>query len=369
MLQITIAEIDLNAIKHNITLIKKKLPNKKVLFAVKANGYGHGAVAVSKAVEDEQIIDMLGVATPAEGIELRLAGIQLPILILGLILPEEEVIASLIEYNLSQTVADAAVIDAIARIAQQMNAAIPLHLKIDTGMGRIGCEPAEAVELAEHITSQTSLVLEGVFTHLPVSDIPESDFTRQQIDQFKRIIRSIEESGIPVPSIHIANSAAILNDDEPAGNMVRAGIMAYGYLPSPTCRRSMPIIPAMTLKSRIVFLKRVRKGTPLSYGHTYTTERDTTIATIPVGYGDGYNRLLSNKGKVLISGKEYPVVGRVCMDQMLVNLGDDHHHLGEEVILFGKETITAETIAEWTETIPYEITCSISRRIPRVYHL
>lgn len=369
MLQITIAEVDLDAIKHNITLIKKKLSDKKILFAVKANGYGHGAVAVSKAIEDEQLIDMLGVATPAEGIELRLAGIQLPILVLGLILPDEEVIASLIEYKLSQTVADTAVIDALARVAQQMNATIPLHLKIDTGMGRIGCKPAEAAELAGHITSRTSLVLEGIFTHLPVSDIPESDFTRQQIAKFKRIIRTIEESGITLPHTHIANSAAILNDDDPAGNMVRAGIMAYGYLPSPTCRRSMPIIPAMTLKSRIVFLKRVRKGTHLSYGHTFTTERDATIATIPVGYGDGYNRLLSNKGKVLIREKEYPVVGRVCMDQMLINLGDDHHHLGEEVILFGRETITAETIAEWIGTIPYEVTCSISRRIPRVYHL
>lgn len=368
MLQRTIAEIDLHAIKSNIAATRKKVgDDKRVLLAVKADGYGHGAIQVSRMVEEEKLVDVLGVASPVEGIELREAGIKLPILIFGLIIPHKETIETLIDYNLSQTVADQHLADEISKVAIARKKEINLHLKVDTGMGRIGCNPEDSVNLAKHITKLDRIVLEGIFSHFPVSDDPDSDFTRKQIADFKNITDTLEAKNISIPYKHMANSAAILNYDESTFNMVRPGVMAYGYMPSGSCRKIINLIPAMTLKSCIIFLKRVKRGTALSYGLTYTATRDTNIATIPVGYGDGYSRFLSNRGRVIINGKLYPISGRVCMDQILVDLGEDSYAIGDEVILFGKEKVTVETIADWIGTIPYEITCSISKRVPRVY--
>jgi alanine racemase len=368
MLQRTIAEIDLNAIKSNIAAIREKVGrDKKVLLAIKSDGYGHGAIQVARAVEDAELVDVLGVALPDEGIELRESGIQLPILIMGLILPHKEIIETLLDYDMCQTVADTHLAEEISKVARMRKKEVNLHLKIDTGMGRIGCNPEDTIEFARYITKLDYILLEGVFSHFPISDEPDSDFTRQQIADFKNIIDELTAANIPIRYKHIANSAAILNYDESTFNMVRPGIMAYGYMPSNTCKKTIPLIPAMTLKSCIIFLKRVKKGTALSYGLTYVTKRDTNIATIPIGYGDGYSRFLSNRGSVLINGKLYPVSGRVCMDQILVDLGEDSYEIGEEVILFGKEKVTVETIADWIGTIPYEITCSISKRVPRVF--
>ena len=368
MLNKTIVEIDLNAIKDNLIALKKNAgSDKKLLFAVKADGYGHGAVQVSKIVEEMKLADILGVSSPTEGIELRQAGITLPILVLGLILPNKEIIETLFDFNLSQSVADPKLAQEISKIAIRRKKDISLHLKVDTGMGRIGCRPEESVPMAEDISGLAHIRLEGIFSHFPVSDNPDSDFTREQIGTFKKITDELIHKDISIPLKHLANSSAILNYSDSLFTMVRPGIMGYGYMPSDTFKNDIKLIPSMSLRSYIVFIKRVKKGTALSYGLTYTTDRDSNIATIPVGYGDGYSRFLSNKGKVIIRNKTYPVVGRVCMDQILINLEDDRYALGEEVTLFGREKITAETIADWIGTIPYEVTCSISKRVPRVY--
>ena len=365
----TFVEIDLNAIVQNLTLIKQLVGNdKKLLIAVKADGYGHGAIQVSKLVEEKGLADFLGVATPLEGIELREAGLKLPILILGLILNHKEVIKTLLDYNLAQTVSDFHLASEISKGAKVMKKTAKLHLKIDTGMGRIGCQPEESLAIIKKVSFLDYIELEGLFSHFPLSDDPSSDFTVEQIRVFRNIIKELELMNINIPLKHLANSGAILNFSDSIFNMIRPGIIAYGYMPSKDCKRVIDIIPSMTFKSCIIFLKRVKMGTPLSYGHIYKTEKDSNIATIPVGYGDGYNRLLSNRGKVIIRNKIYPVVGRVCMDQILVNLGDDEYSLGEEVILFGKKEITVETIANWIDTIPYEVTCAISKRVCRSYN-
>lgn len=364
----TIVEIDLGAIAHNLKIIKAKVgADKKILLPVKADGYGHGAVQVSKIAEENGLADILGVSSPEEGMELREAGIELPVLILGLILPCKDNIDNIIDYNLSQTVADIELALKISERAIEKEKRVRLHLKVDTGMGRIGCGPEESAELARRISGLNGVLLEGIFSHFPVADDPDSDFTRRQINEFEAVIREIEERSIEIPLKHLANSAAIFQYSDSIFNLVRPGIAAYGYSPSPDFNSGIDLIPSMTFKSYIVFNKRVKKGTPLSYGLTYTADKDSNIATVPVGYGDGYNRQLSNRGRVIIRDRRYPVAGRVCMDQIMVNLGDDEYPAGEEVILFGREGVTVETIAQLTNTIPYEVTCAISKRVRRIY--
>jgi alanine racemase len=367
ILKKTYIEIDMKAIRKNLESIKKRIDNKSVLLAVKADGYGHGAVQVSRLAEENGLADMLGVSSPVEGIELRDSGIKLPVLNLGLILPRKEEIEAILDYDISQTVADLSLAEMISAAAHKKKKTAKLHLKIDTGMGRIGCMPDEALEIGKRISGLQGVILEGIFTHFPASDDPDSEFTHNQISKFKSVIIEFEKNKVDVKYRHMANSAAILNYKESMFNMVRPGIMAYGYRPSKNCSSSVNLIPSMTFKSCIVFIKRVKKDTPLSYGLTYKTKSDTNIATIPVGYGDGYSRFLSNKSSVIIQGKIYPVAGRVCMDQILIDLGNDEYPLGTEVILFGKNTITAETISELIGTIPYEVTCGISKRVQKVY--
>jgi alanine racemase len=367
ILKKTYLEIDLNAVRHNLEAIKNRIGNKALLLAVKADGYGHGAVQVSRLAEAGALTDMLGVSSPIEGAELREEGIKLPILNLGLVLPRIEEIDAIIRFNITQTVADFALAEMISKAAVKAKSISKLHLKIDTGMGRIGCRPEDAFSIGQKISALPGIVLEGIFTHFPVSDDPDSGFTRNQINDFTSIIDQFAKNGLDLKYKHMANSAAILNYKDSIFNMARPGITAYGYRPSKDCNSSVKLIPSMTFKSCIIFIKRVKKDTPLSYGLTYRTKSDTNIATLPVGYGDGYSRFLSSKGSVIIRGKTYPVAGRVCMDQILVDLGKDEYPLGEEVILFGKENITVETIAELIGTIPYEVTCGISKRVQRVY--
>ena len=364
----TVVEIDLEAIMHNLSLIKEMIgKDRKILLPVKADGYGHGAIQVARAAEKNRLADIFGVSSPEEGIELREAGIYHPILILGLVLPCQEAIDNVVNYDFSQTVADMELSRKISETAGGKMKKAKLHLKIDTGMGRIGCRADEAVDLAKKISELENIELEGVFSHFPAADEPDSDFTRNQIKIFEDIIKKIEKTGTGIKYRHMANSAAIFNYKGSIFNLARPGIAAYGYRPSRDFNSAIGLVPAMTFKSYIIFRKRVKTGTPLSYGLTYKTERDSNIATVPVGYGDGYNRLLSNRGSVIIRDKMYPVVGRVCMDQILVNLGDDEYPIGEEVVLFGKKDVTVETVAETIGTIPYEVTCAISKRVRRVY--
>ena len=369
MLRKTYTEINLRAIKNNIKTLKEKAGNdKKILLPVKADAYGHGIVEVSRYVEKNNLIDMLGVATLDEGIDLRNSGINLPILVLGLIIPDDESITAIIDNNLTQVVAGIELAAKISDAAKQKGKKARVHLKVDTGMGRIGCKPGEVPEIVKGITSLDSLVLEGICSHFPSADEENTEFTKKQIDVFLKVLKQVQTEGFDIPLKHISNSAGVVCFPDVALNMIRPGIMSYGYLPSwDMDLQDIHLEPAMTLKSSIVFLKRVSKGVPLCYGLTYTVPEDSNIATIAIGYGDGYSRFLSNRAKVIIKGKTYPVVGRVTMDQMLINLGNDVYPLGEEVILFGADNITVDTVANWIGTISYEVTCSISKRVPRVY--
>ncbi|MCU0847927.1 MAG: alanine racemase [Spirochaetes bacterium] len=367
MLRRTFVEIDLGAVRHNLTAIKKAAgENVGILLPVKADAYGHGIIEISRYAEECCPVDMLGVASLDEGIELRNAGIGLPILVLGLIIPSEKQIEIIFDYDLIQTVAYPDLAEKISEIAVRRNREAQIQLKIDTGMGRIGCMPEEAPGIYKKISGMKNISIQGVYSHFPDADNPESEMTLRQVDKFKGIIDSIENEGCRVGFKHISNSAGLINYPASIFNMIRPGIMSYGYAVNGK-KNNLDLIPSMTLKSCILFIKRMKKGSTVSYGMTYTLDKDANIATIPIGYGDGYSRFLSNKGSVLIGKKSYPVAGRVCMDQIMINIGDDEYEIGEEVVLFGKEIITASTIAGWIGTIPYEITCGISKRVPRVY--
>ncbi|MBP7902563.1 MAG: alanine racemase [Spirochaetes bacterium] len=360
----TFAEIDLNAIRHNMNILRKQCGNSKILMAVKADAYGHGAVETARFCEHEKLADVFGIASIEEGRELRNAGIKSDILILGLILHDKNCIKEAVDNSLILSVADLHFAHMLVEFSNEISKTIRVHIKTDTGMGRIGCSFDEIEKLTGLLISSKNIKLEGIFTHMPVSDSDNSIFNETQIQKFKSAA-SLAENVCGFKLIkHMANSGAILKYKETHLDMVRAGIVCYGYPPVETMDK---FIPVMTLKTKIIFSKRVLKGTGLSYGLTYSPDKDTNIATAAIGYGDGYNRLLSNNAHVLIKNRLYPIAGRVCMDQILINTFDEIFEVGEEVTLFGKETITAQTIASAVNTIPYEITCNISKRVPRVF--
>jgi alanine racemase len=324
-------------------------------------------VAIAGAAERGGV-DFLGVASPEEGGELRRAGITLPILLYGLCLPEET--ASLISDDISAVAADEEGVTCFENHAAALKKKARLHLKIDTGMGRIGCPPSETLRLARRIARSRNLILEGVCTHFPASDGKDRAYTENQISLFRSLTEDIRRDGIDPGILHAANSGGTLQYPEALFSMVRPGILLYGYYPSCETARPFPLKPVMELKSRILFLKRVPAGTYISYGCTYQTERETWIATIGTGYADGYPRLLSNRGRILINGKTYPVVGRITMDQTMVDLGPETDvKRYDTATLFGPDPAGpgADEIAGHAGTIPYEITCAISRRVPRIF--
>lgn len=362
----TRVEIDLSAIRHNLRQIRR-LTGVSIMMAIKADAYGHGAYEIGRLAEREHLVDWLGVTSIEEGIDLRNAGIKLPVLIFTLVDKTKDDIDALFEYRLTPTITDNYHFEAMVAGARRWGSPINVHLKTDTGMGRLGLPPEEALDVLNSLSGINEIKVSGIYTHFPLSDSPDKEFTKEQIFIFQQIIDKAKFLGRDIEYMHCANSGAILDHTDSYMNMVRPGILCYGLYPSPTCTRKLDVIPAMTMKSGIVFIKRVKKGTGLSYGLTYKTSRDTYIATIPVGYADGYMRSLSNKTNVVIERKKYPVVGRICMDQCLIELGDNVYPVGQEVIMFGKEIITAEDVALWAETIPYELICNMSRRVPRRY--
>jgi len=361
-----VVDIDLSAIKHNIEEIKG-LTGVRFMMVIKADAYGHGAREVGKFVEKRHLADMFGVTSIEEAIELRDAGIKIPMLVFGLADGSGDDIDAFFEYNLIPTIVDTSGVDVFVSGARRRERTIYVHLKVDTGMGRLGLLANEALEVLRYISEIKEVQIGGVYTHFPVADTKDKTFTIHQIEVFGHMIDGANRLGMDVGVRHCANSGAILNVSKSYMDMVRPGLICYGLYPSQDVSRRLDIMPAMTLKTSIMFIKRVKKGTALSYGLTYKTKSDTYIATLPVGYADGYSRVLSNKARVIIQGKTYPVVGRVCMDQTLIDLGDDLYPAGQEVILFGKDIITAETVASWCDTIPYEITCNMSRRVVRTY--
>lgn len=364
-------EVDLEAIAHNFDLLRKKLrPETQILIPVKADAYGHGAVEVAKTLVPLGA-SFFGVATIEEAISLRKGGIHTPILVLNAILGEE--IDAVPEYDLTQTVGSEEAATSLNQEGKRWKKKIPVHLKVDTGMGRLGIWYEEALALTRFIQGCPNLFLEGLFTHLANADDANPDMTVTQIRRFTDLIEKLKKENLLPPLVHMANSAAVLHYPTAHFNLVRPGLAVYGI--HPFYERGMSLSselkPALALKSRIVYLKKTPKGRTISYGGTYLTPRDTLIATLPIGYADGYNRLLSNRASVLLQGQKVPVAGRICMDQTMVDVGMvPHVSVGEEVVLIGcqgGEEIRVEELSTLCKTIPYEFLCRLSSRIPRIY--
>lgn len=364
----TWAEVDLDAIRYNFNQIKKRVsPGVKVMAVVKGNAYGHGIVEVSKTL-CRAGVDYLGVATLDEAIQLRQNNIVKPILILGSILPHE--IDAALKYNIALTGCSNELLRELNKRAERKRKKANVHLKIDTGMGRIGVWHDEALRFINWILNYKNLFLEGIYTHFSSAGRDEF-FTNYQMGSFEKLLRRLENDGIHIPIRHSANSIATIDMRRSHLNMVRPGIIIYGMYPKKSFAKFFKLKPALSLKTKIVFIKDVPQGRSISYGRTYITYKDTKIATLPIGYADGYERILSNKAYVLVKGQRARVVGKVTMDQVMIDVGHIKDvRLGDEVVLIGKQgkdQITTEELARLSGTIPYEIACSIGSRVPRVY--
>ena len=371
MLYQTHARIHLDNIRFNIEGIRKAIgAQRKILIAVKANGYGHGAVEVSRIAERIGV-DWLGVATVPEGIEIRKAGIRLPILKFSPAFPEE--MDAAVRNGLTLAVCERSNIDALEAVCRSRKLKAAVHLKVDTGMGRIGVPPEEAPALAAYIENNCPhLHLQGVFTHFPVSDEADPAYTRGQVVRFKAMVDAIQAAlGRKVELVHASNSGAVLAHPPAWFDMVRPGIMIYGFYPDEGTPRTIELKPGLSFLTRISFLKKVKAGTSIGYGRTWIAPENTWIATIPAGYADGLNRLFSNRGRVLVNGRSYPIVGRVCMDQSMFNLGPETDaRVGDEVVLIGRSGNEEITCYEWAQklgTITYEVICQINSRVERIY--
>lgn len=366
-----VSMINLDTIAHNIKQIRKITDSKAQIMAiVKADAYGHGAVEISK-VALYNGASALGVAISDEGIQLRQNNIHVPILILGYT-PEAK-IEEAIKYNLLLTVFTYQTAELISKSAIKLCKTAKIHIKIDTGMGRIGFLPTqESKEIIKKITKLDNIEIDGIFTHFATSDEEDKTFTYTQAEIFKNFINKLEQDGLNIKIKHCSNSGAIIDLPQFSFNMVRAGIILYGMYPSKYINKEiLDLKPAMELKTQISYIKEVVKGTPISYGRTYYTHDISKIATVPIGYADGYSRLLSNKGRVLVKGEYAPIIGKICMDQFMIDVTHIKDiNIGDDIILVGTQgnkTVTAEEIAELIGTINYEIVCMISKRIPRVY--
>ncbi len=367
--QLTWAEVDLDAIAYNVQGLKRHVGERTELMAVvKANAYGHGAVPAAKAIL-ESGASRLAVNRVVEGVELRQAGIRAPILVMGYALPAE--METVVRWDLTPTVTAMEVASALSGAASRSGKTAPLHVKVDTGMGRFGLLPGEVLDFVKRLSELPALRLEGLFTHFAVADSADKTCTCRQLNIYQEVARRLEEAGFAFPLKHVANSAATLDLPEMHLDMVRCGIALYGLRPSSEVSPAIPLRPAMALKSRVARVRALPPGSSISYGRTYITTKPTPVALVPVGYGDGYHRILSNRGAVLIRGRRAPIVGRVCMDQFVIEVsGIPGIRQDDEVVVFGRqgeEEIRAEEVAAWAETINYEVTTSILPRVTRVY--
>jgi alanine racemase len=365
----TWVEIDLNALRHNLLAIRKWVgPQIKILGIVKADAYGHGDYEVSRVLLNNGV-EMLGIAILEEGIQLRDKGIKAPLLILGGIF--EEQIDTVIQYGLTPTVYDLKLAEVLSKRAYYFNTIMKVHVYVDTGMGSIGVWHDKAVEFVKFAKNLKNLLIEGIYTHGSSSDEKDSAFTNLQIKRFRDVLDALDASKACIPLRHMANSGAILGYPEAYFNMVRPGLSLYGLYPSEDVSRNIGIRPVMSFKTRVIHIKDMESGDVVGYGRTYRITKPTRVATLPLGYDDGYNRLLSNQGEVIIRGKKASIIGRVCMDQCFVDVTNIKDvSVGDEVVLYGsqgQETIPIESIAKQLNTIPYEVTCSISKRVPRIY--
>jgi alanine racemase len=365
----TYASIDLAALIHNLSKIRERLShNCSIMAVVKANAYGHGAVDVSRAL-GQAGVTRLAVASVHEGIALREAGINGNILVLGALL--ETQIQELFSYRLTPVIHEQRLLPQLAKEAEAANQPLSIHIKVDTGMGRLGLPASELLTFLDAVLRWKSIRIEGFMTHLADSDGDDSSHTEQQLKCFRGLLEQIEQRGMTVPFVHVANSAAIMRYPQSHFSLVRPGIMLYGYHTLPDAVPCPHLQPVLSLRAMIVQLRTIKPGETVSYNRTFVAKRPSTIAVLPIGYADGYNRQLSNKGFVLIDGKRAPIVGLICMDMTMVDVTDiPSVRVGDCVTLIGRqgqEAIWADEIAGWTRTIPYETLCAIGSRIPRVY--
>ncbi len=364
------AQIDLSAVRKNIESIRTAVnPNCKLMVVLKADGYGHGAVPIAKRIDD--LADAYGMAIIEEAIELREAGIKKPILILGY--TASHLYDKLIQYDITQTIFQYETAYELNEAAKRAGKTVKIHIKIDTGMSRIGfAATEESIEEIVKISKLSNLHMEGIFTHFAKADEIDKEATCLQFNRFVEIIEKLNHRGITFAIRHASNTAAIIDLPEYNLDMVRCGIGTYGMYPSMDVQKNRVVLtPAMELKTHISYVKELPKGVGISYNGTYVTEHVMRVATIPVGYGDGYPRLLSSKGRVLIHGKSAPILGRICMDQFMVDVSDiPEAKQNDDVTLMGRdgyECIPTEEIAGFAGTLNYEIVCEVGKRIPRVY--
>lgn len=365
----TYATVNLAALAHNLSLLTGYLPPACTIMAVvKANAYGHGSVAVAQALAN-QGVGRFAVASIEEGIELRQAGITAPILVLGALFKEQ--VADLVAHRLTPVVSDSHILPALAKALQAELPPYPIHLKVETGMGRLGFPLRDLPALLDSQALRSPLQVEGLMTHLADADGEDRAFTERQLGAFHAMLEQVRQRGLTLPLVHTANSAAIVRFPEAHFSLVRPGIMLYGYHTLPASVPAPALRPVLSLRTTIAQLRTIPQGGTVSYNRTFVAARPTTIAVLPIGYADGYSRRLSNRGFVLIQGRRVPIVGLVCMDMTLVDVTDlPPVQIGEPVTLIGQqgtESIGADDVASWIGTIPYEVLCGIGSRVPRRY--
>ena len=366
----TLCFIDHSALRWNLAQIRNKVgPKVKILSMVKANGYGHGAAAASRTLGTAGG-DAFGVATLEEAVELREAGIQTPIIVLAGVYPNQ--IEQFLAHSLTPVVHEVVGLKQLEDAAQRLGATLNVHVKIDTGMGRLGFLAAEADCWIPELKKLRALKLEGIFSHFSHAESVQGDYTRKQLEIFTGVVENFRRQNITLPLVHLANSAATITLPAAYFDMVRPGIMLYGVYPSPEMASQISLKPVLTWKTRILQLKKVPPESSISYGQTFITKRESMIATLPIGYADGYQRLLSNRGQILVRGQRAPVVGKVCMDLTMIDVTDIRNvQQGDEVVLLGRQgdaEISADEMATWANTISYEILTSIGARVPRIHH-
>jgi alanine racemase len=359
----TYLEVNLSQLKKNLEAIRRQVAPARVMPMVKANAYGHGMDGVVPFIEP--YVDYIGVALVEEGIHLRELGIRKPILVAGATLADQ--VPSFAEHDLILTGSSLELLDAAEQVSRSTGSRIKTHLKIDTGMERVGLREYEAENFILKASAYRHLIVEGIYTHLANSELADRTYSNMQMERFQEVLGLYEKHSLPVPALrHVCNSGGILNLPGAYFDMVRPGVLLYGVYPGEEVDRIIDVKPALTWRSRVAFSKRTLPGRPISYGSLWQAEEETGIVTIPCGYADGYFRRMTNRAQVRIGQKKYPQVGRICMDQFMVNVGDDEIRVGDEVILLG-EGIAAEDLAQWMGTNEYEVMTNISARIPRVY--
>ncbi len=363
----TIAEISIDNLKHNLSMLRKNSDNAEVMGIIKADAYGHGLVQIASFLRKENV-KILGVAFADEAVALRKSGDNGEIFVT---IPGTEYDTELYcAYNIQSSVEDINIVRKLSEEAHSRNMKVKTHLFINTGMNRDGIDPKNALEFMEQCKSLEGIDMIGILTHFASSELEDKSFALNQLEIFNETVTLLNENGYHFKYIHTANSGAIANLPESKFNLVRAGISLYGYMDYEYLASKLNLKPILTLKSKVININKIESGDNVGYSLNFISEKQSKIAVVPLGYGDGYHRTLSNKAECLINGKRYGLVGTICMDQCLVDVGNDDVHIGDEVIFIGNqgnESIKCYELAEKIGTIPYEITTALKWRVPRIY--